>query len=58
MVEYIRVRAACLLQSISENREAAVIQRAGRQVPFLVGGLGETDHHGVIPGQDGQRQRR
>jgi hypothetical protein len=42
MAEYLRVRTASLLQSIGQYREPAVIQRAGRQVPLVVGVLGEA----------------
>jgi hypothetical protein len=53
MAENVCVRAACLLQGIRENREPAVIQRAFGQVSLIVGGLGETDNRGIVPGQDG-----
>jgi hypothetical protein len=49
MAEHVRVRAARLLQSIREDREPPAVQRARRQMTLLVGGLGETDHSGVVP---------
>jgi hypothetical protein len=42
-----------LLKSIREDREPPGVQRAFGQVSLVVGGLGETDHGGVVPGQDG-----
>jgi hypothetical protein len=49
MTENVRVRVASLFQSIREDRESPVIQRARRQVSLVVGGLGEADHQGVVP---------
>src|SRR6516162_4276490 len=37
MIENVRVRAARLLQSIREDSEPPVVQRARRHVPLLVG---------------------
>ncbi|HEY7313190.1 MAG TPA: hypothetical protein VH643_27830 [Gemmataceae bacterium] len=50
MAENVRVCTASLFKCIREDREAAVVQRAGRQVSFVVGGLGETDNGSVVPG--------
>jgi hypothetical protein len=44
MTEHIRVHTPCLFKSIREDREPAVIQRPGRQMPFLIGGLSEADY--------------
>ena len=44
MAENVRVRTTCLLKSISEDCEPAVIQRAGREESLLVGGLSEADY--------------
>jgi hypothetical protein len=55
VAENIRIRATRLLKSIREDREPPVIQHARRQVPLVVGGLGEADHGGIIPGENGGR---
>jgi hypothetical protein len=51
VAENVRVCATCLLQSIRENREPSVVQRAFRQVTLLVGSLGEAYYRGVLPGE-------
>jgi hypothetical protein len=53
MAENVRIRTPRLFQSIREDGESPIVQRARRQVPPVVGGLGETDHQGVVPDQDG-----
>jgi hypothetical protein len=53
MAKYFGVYTAGFLQSIRENRESAVVQRASRQVALLIGGQGEMDDGGIIPGEDG-----
>jgi hypothetical protein len=55
MTKNVPVRTPRLLKSIREDREPAVIQCAVRQVPFLIGGLGETAYKPVVPGKDGGR---
>src|SRR5262245_51401842 len=55
MTENVRVRAACLFQSISEDREPAGVQCAGGQMPLLIGDLSEPNYHRVVPGEDGGR---
>ena len=50
MTEHICVRTSCLLQSIREDREPAVVERAVWQVPLLIGGLDESNHHSIVPG--------
>ena len=52
MVEYIRVCTSRFLQSIREDREPPIVQRARRQVPLFIGGVGEADDGAVVPGQD------
>src|SRR5262245_30368987 len=53
MAEYLFARTTRFLKSIRENREPAVVQRAVREEPLLVGSLGEADHYCVVPGQPG-----
>jgi hypothetical protein len=53
MTEYLLARPARFLQCIRENREPAVVESSFWQMPFFVGGLGETDHLSIIPGEDG-----
>jgi hypothetical protein len=54
MSENLRVRTARLLQGIRQDGQPPAVQRTRRQVPLVVGGLGETDHGGGVPGQDGR----
>jgi hypothetical protein len=58
MAEYIHVCTTRLLQGIREDGEPAVVQRALRQMTFLVGGLSETDDDSVMPGKDSRRKEK
>ena len=51
--EDIGVGAARFLQGVGQDRQQAAVQRAFRHVPLVVGGPGQADHGGVVPGQDG-----
>jgi hypothetical protein len=53
MAEYLLARTARFLQCIRENGKSAAVQCASRQMPLLVGRLGETDHQSVLPDKDG-----
>ena len=53
MVQDVRVGAAGLLKGIAQHRQPDLVERALGHVSLVVGGLGEADHGGVVPGQDG-----
>jgi hypothetical protein len=53
MAQHILARTASFFQGISEYGESVGVEGARWQVPLVIGGLGEADHGGVMPGQDG-----
>jgi hypothetical protein len=51
MAQDVRVRAACLLKSIREDRETPVVQQARRQLPLLVDGRRQLWDDAAVPRQ-------
>jgi hypothetical protein len=53
MAQDVLVRASGFFKGVRQDRQPAVVEGACWQVPLVVGGLGQADHGGVMPGQDG-----
>jgi hypothetical protein len=50
------IGATGFFQGIGEDSEAGVIERASREGPIVVGGLGELGDDPALPGKPGRRE--